>query len=202
MNSPKSNSGFTLIELLVVISIIGILASLAIPAVNGALVRGQMTQTLNNVRQLHLATSTMDLDNSAAGVGGGFPGASNATILTYDAWVTELQDGNYLTAGDLRKLLSAQRIAANDALSADSIAVNIYDTTVPSPTADTSESELPFISTKNWNGTTPSTAPDAAAQPYGDKGVVVIRRGGEASILQARLLDQTNVAGPAAGGKL
>ena len=65
---------FTLIELLVVISIIAILASLAIPAVTGALTRGQLTQTLNNARQLQLATQTMALDSFTTGEGPGWPG--------------------------------------------------------------------------------------------------------------------------------
>ena len=48
----RSLRGFTLIELLVVISIIAILASLALPAITGALSRGQMTQTLSNMKHL------------------------------------------------------------------------------------------------------------------------------------------------------
>ena len=63
----KSSLAFTLIELLVVIAIIGILAALALPAITGALARGQMTQTLSNMRQLHLATQQMALDGTTTG---------------------------------------------------------------------------------------------------------------------------------------
>ena len=58
--------GFTLIELLVVIAIIAILAALAIPNITAALTSGQLTQTLNNAKQLHLATTRMVLDSSVS----------------------------------------------------------------------------------------------------------------------------------------
>jgi prepilin-type N-terminal cleavage/methylation domain-containing protein len=48
MKIPPRQKGFTLIELLVVIAIIAILASLAVPAIQGGLLKGQLTQTLNN----------------------------------------------------------------------------------------------------------------------------------------------------------
>jgi prepilin-type N-terminal cleavage/methylation domain-containing protein len=177
--------GFTLIELLVVISIIAILASLAIPAVSSALVRGQMTQTLNNARQLTLATQTMSIDTTTAGSGAAWTVGANGEQLTVDSFSQELITGRYLTESDLRKIYAAPGViipAEATSFSANDIAFSIMQTQESSP------SDQPFIVTKNWAAGKLSTN-----APYGDKGFVVFRKGGDGGIY-TRPADVTNSA--------
>jgi prepilin-type N-terminal cleavage/methylation domain-containing protein/prepilin-type processing-associated H-X9-DG protein len=66
--SIQPRGGFTLIELLVVISILALLMSLILPAVQYAREAARRTQCQNNMRNMALA-----IVNFSSGLGGGFP---------------------------------------------------------------------------------------------------------------------------------
>jgi prepilin-type N-terminal cleavage/methylation domain-containing protein len=62
----KSSSAFTLIELLIVITIIAVLASIALPAYTGVKERGDQTKDLSNAKQISLALRQFAIDNNGA----------------------------------------------------------------------------------------------------------------------------------------
>ncbi len=60
----KTTSAFTLIELLVVITIIAILASIALPVFNGVTERANQTKDLSNAKQIGIAMKLFASDNN------------------------------------------------------------------------------------------------------------------------------------------
>jgi len=187
--SSSSLRGFTLIELLVVISIIAILASLAIPAVTGALTRGQLTQTLNNARQLQVATQTMAMDSFTAGDGPGWPGDSEGGA-SWQTFCTDLTNGKYLSPSDLLKIVTAPGVKVGTAFPPSKSGLQVYTIKENSP------NNAIFVSTFNWNNFQ-DLNPDAV--PYGDKGFVIFRKGGDGSVYQAAQAKNTNALGAMVG---
>ncbi|HJT80656.1 MAG TPA: type II secretion system protein [Chthoniobacterales bacterium] len=61
-----SVAAFTLIELLIVITIIAVLAGIALPAYNGVKERGDQTKDLSNAKQIALALRQFAIDNNGS----------------------------------------------------------------------------------------------------------------------------------------
>jgi len=190
-NSP---AGFTLIEMLVVISIIVVLAAFAGPALFNALAKGQMTGSMNNARQLYLAGQQMaldgatnsdptrawpgDLSDTAAA-----PGSSPAPITTLQQYMTKLVQGDYLKAGDVQKLLSAPGSTCTATADPTTNAVTLVGKSGLKvyQVKETDGSNTIFAVTANYTYDTALNSTDA---PYGDKGFVVQRKGGDAALLK------------------
>jgi prepilin-type N-terminal cleavage/methylation domain-containing protein len=185
-------SAFTLIEMLVVISIIVILAAFAGPAIFNALANGQMAGSMNNARQLYLAGQHMALDGSTnsdptrAWPGdlsetASSSGGTSSPITTLQQYATKLVQGGYLKAGDVQKLLSAPgatcTATADTATNAVTLGgksgLKVYKV------KEADGSNTIFAVTANY---TYDTALDTSAAPYGDKGFVVQRKGGDAAL--------------------
>jgi prepilin-type N-terminal cleavage/methylation domain-containing protein len=66
MRFYKNSKAFTLIELLVVISIIAVLASIALPVYTGIQIKGAQTKALSNAKQIGLAMKLFAMDNDGA----------------------------------------------------------------------------------------------------------------------------------------
>jgi prepilin-type N-terminal cleavage/methylation domain-containing protein len=85
-NRGKSDYGFTLVEIMIVVSIIGALATLAIPSFSKARTESQRVACLNNLRQMAAAKEVAALANNWSNTDGpvsiGNPGYRN-TISQY-----------------------------------------------------------------------------------------------------------------------
>lgn len=206
----KKTSAFTLIELLVVISIIAVLATLAVPAVTNALTKGQMTGTMNNARQLYLAGFQMATDGAANSdpnfawpgdlttTTSGSGGSSANPITTLQQYCNLLVQNGYLQPGDLQKILNAP--GANCTVNSSTTS-GVTTVTLGGKSAlkvykvkDVNPANTIFAVTANYIY---NTAPTASAAPYADKGFVVMRKGGDASILRKNQATVTNYGGDA-----
>jgi len=187
-----TSAAFTLIELLVVIAIIAVLAALAVPALTNALARGQMTGTMNNARQLYLAGFQMATDGATnSDPNYSWPGG-DPSMTTLQAYCTRLVRNDYLKAGDLQKILNAPGTTCqvtppaddtSDVVLRGTSALKVYRI------RENDASNTIFAVSANY---TYDTVLPAGGVPYGDKGFVVMRKGGDASIFRKNQATRAN----------
>jgi prepilin-type N-terminal cleavage/methylation domain-containing protein len=184
----KSSSGFTLIELLVLIAIIATLAALAVPALTSVLTKAQMSGTMNNMRQLYLAQFQMSNDGSATGdATSAWPGdITPALPTTLEGYLNILCGKGYLKGGDAIKMMNAPSASYTATVtttngvdqlngSAGVAALKVW------MVQDVDPATTIFCTTKNY---VYDTTLLASAVPYGTKGFVTIRKGGDANVFR------------------
>jgi prepilin-type N-terminal cleavage/methylation domain-containing protein len=182
-------SAFTLIEMLVVISIIAILAAFAVPALTSALTKGQMTGTMNNGRQLYLAAQQMALDGSANSDPTLVWPGDDPTITSVSLFMTRLVQQDYLKPGDVQKLMNGPGTNATITYTAGPPQSVQMGGTIPAfkifKVQDNDSSNVVFVESNNYTyDTVIDTPPSSTTNPFGSKGFIVQRKGGDASILR------------------
>jgi prepilin-type N-terminal cleavage/methylation domain-containing protein len=181
----KVLSAFTLIELLVVIAIIAILAALAVPALTSALAKAQMSGTMNNERQLYLAQFQMSNDGAATNdATSAWPGDLTTLPTTVTEYLNLLCGKGYLKGADAIKLLNAPG-ASYTATVTSTGGVDSLSAGAGTPALkiwlvqDANPATTIFATSRNY---TYNTALASSDSPYGSRGFITIKKGGDASI--------------------
>jgi len=170
----KKNS-FTLVELLVVISIIGLLAGLAVPAIQGGLDKAKQQVDVSNIRQCGLIAFGYANDNE-----GSFFGTNSS--FTSTQYFTNLIGLGLLTSV---KILSGNGYPS--AASTNNITANNIAWGVNGPLTSSDDGMLPLFISKNI-GTTPLAATcniSSATNSWKSKGLVVYRIGNSAEFIRS-----------------
>jgi prepilin-type N-terminal cleavage/methylation domain-containing protein len=181
----KFFSAFTLIELLVVIAIIAILAALAVPALTSALAKAQQTGTMNNARQLYLAQFQMSNDGAATSdATSAWPGDLPVLPTTLTAYLNVLTGKGYLKGADAIKMMNAPGasytatvtpVSGTDSLSGGTGTPALHVWMVQ----DANPATTIFAVSGNY---VYDTALNGSDSPYGTRGFITIKKGGDAAI--------------------
>ena len=155
-----------------------------------------MAQSVSNLKQLQLVAQQMALDGSTTGdTNLAWPGDLPTAVRNWAGWAGIVTTNGYMTLSDLTKMCTAAGITASsttiisDSTSGSNRAVIAYQAT------ELSDASVVIFSSSNFtNGSTP-TVPSATSRPYGNKGFVVFRKGGDGAVLQVNQATNTSVVG-------
>lgn len=163
----KRSSGFTLIELLVVITIIGILASISIPAISGALDKAKLTKAAANLGGIIKIMAVMQVDEVQGDTNiSSYPGTN------LDLWYKSLT--NYAGTNDLMKLFSAGDVNVTTWTGSGPNTNAFYVYGVSSE----SEGDSILMTSRNWKAPLTGAGPALVKtdKPFGDKGAIVLKK--------------------------
>ena len=174
----KANS-FTLVELLVVISIIGMLAGMAVPAIQGGLDKAKQGVDVSNARQVGIIFFSEANDN-------------NGTYRVNGDLTNTSPAGNFLTIvqGMFSNgaLSSAKILSGNGATPANSTSsvtkANIAFGYVPNLTTS-DDGQIPLIISKGPTTLAQSNVTLTDTYPWKKKGIVVYRVGNSAEFIKS-----------------
>ena len=179
----KRKKAFTLIELLVVIAIIALLAAILAPAVTKALLKGQVTQTMSNGRNLFVLLFAKDMDNPlglvTASGGAAWPEQGQYADATafFETMVTNASFNlsyNFFAA-------TGVRAAQNKTEFIDGTLRNVW--AITEDVDGSFKASSPVLFTQNITVQTDINAFDKLepdARPYGERAAVVVGYGGSA----------------------
>jgi type II secretory pathway pseudopilin PulG len=165
-----------------------ILAAVSVPALTSSLKKAQATGTMNSARQLYNAQFAMANDGAATGdATSTWPGDLNPLPATLLAYLNVLCEKGYLKGNDAIKLMNAPGSSYTATVTSKG---GIEQLTNPSGIAalkiwmnrDIDPATTVFCTTKNY---VYNTALAANSIPYGTKGFITIRKGGEAAVYKA-----------------
>ena len=166
----KANS-FTLVELLVVISIIGLLAGLAVPAIQGGLDKAKQQVDVSNIRQSGLILFTDATDNN-----GSFSTNANSTLGIFQDLIT-------------RQLLNSTKILSGNGYPAATSTNNLTAENIAwayvSGLTTSDSGQIPLLLSKGVSQLADNVSLGSITKGWKQKGLVVYRVGGSSEFLKS-----------------